>query len=187
MSTKHTGGINPSCHWSNCSGNFLENANYAHCVAYFFLTFNSITTTYRAYINNDTQMVVFIIFVYLGYFVLDFCITTYNQLPRNGEYHCKKEFLKVAIWSLTSAVLFGFGYQFSTFMSMSVVSLMYGVAIICSLFLFYVYFVCYSDGQNSDFRVCCNVESIVISHLSSSGRLTGDKNNKYGASPLENV
>ncbi|KAJ9135190.1 hypothetical protein P3X46_032399 [Hevea brasiliensis] len=148
-------------------------SSFAQSISCLYLTLNSITTIYRAYINNDMPMVAFIIFVYLGYFILDYCVVIYNRLPSKEE-SPKKEFLKVTIWGLSSAIFFGFSYQFSTFMSLFVVVPMYGFAIVSSVFLFYFYFL--RDNNHSG----CNSEI-----LQSSCAVKND--NKSGVSTFENV
>jgi hypothetical protein len=103
-------------------------------------------------------MVAFIVFAYFSYFIVDHCLTVFNRLPSDEE-SPKKELLKVTIWSLTSAIMFGFAYQFSTFMGPTVVLLMYGIAIVSSAILFYAHFI--YDAQRG-YKAFCSVKSIKI-------------------------
>ncbi|PQQ06746.1 uncharacterized protein Pyn_10609 [Prunus yedoensis var. nudiflora] len=68
-----------------------------------------------------------------------------HMLPR-GEQSVKKELLRFTLWGLSSAILFGFAYQFGTFMPLSAVVLMYCIAVSSSLLLFYAYYIV--DDQN---------------------------------------
>ncbi|KAF9663642.1 hypothetical protein SADUNF_Sadunf17G0072600 [Salix dunnii] len=117
-----------------------ESLRFTHTIVYFHLTFNTIGTIYSAYTNNDIPMVAFIVFVYFGYFIVDHCLVVFDRLPSDEE-SPRKVLLKVTIWSFTSAILFGFAYQFSTFMSPVVFLPMYGIAIASSAILFYVHFI----------------------------------------------
>ncbi|OAY24502.1 hypothetical protein MANES_17G020900v8 [Manihot esculenta] len=149
-----------------------SSSSFALPISYFYITFNCITTIYRAYVNNDMPMVAFIVFVFLGYFVLDYCLANYRRLPESPM----KEFLKITIWALSSAIFFGFCYQFSTFTSLVAVVTMYGFAIVGSVFLFYFYFL-----HENDQKGCVSLEILLCS---CDRRGLGDKNKTGG---LENV
>uniref|UniRef100_A0A2P2P412 Uncharacterized protein n=1 Tax=Rhizophora mucronata TaxID=61149 RepID=A0A2P2P412_RHIMU len=131
----------------------LEGAKLALSLSYFYLTFNTITTVYRAYISSDLSMVAFVVSAYAAYFCLDLCLT---QLSRMSPHKAspRKTFLKIVIWGLSSALFFGFAYQFSTFLSRPLSAAMYAIAIAASAFLFYFYFVfddkCGSSSSNVD-------------------------------------
>ncbi|KAL6287913.1 hypothetical protein ACE6H2_012303 [Prunus campanulata] len=119
--------------------------NLTPCFVYFNLTICSLTTLYRAYEHSDYPVVAFVVFVYVSYFVLEKCLAVYTMLPR-GEQSVKKELLRFTLWGLSSAILFGFAYQFGTFMPLSAVVLMYCIAVSSSLLLFYAYYIV--DDQN---------------------------------------
>ncbi|GMN42371.1 hypothetical protein TIFTF001_011577 [Ficus carica] len=128
---------------SNSEAEFLA---YAPLFAYVNLTISSIGTTYRAYANNDMAMVAFIIFVILGYFVLEICFRALKRLPRDEE-SAKKSLLKFTIWGLSSSILFGFAYQLGTFACLGATLIMYAVVIASSSCIFFVYFI-HDDKKN---------------------------------------
>ncbi|KAL9343534.1 hypothetical protein Peur_063965 [Populus x canadensis] len=158
MLPNHFHGENPTSLARNNCNVCSESLRFTQSIAYFYLTFNSIRTICRAYMHNDIPMVAFIVFAYFSYFIVDHCLTVFNRLPSDEE-SPKKELLKVTIWSLTSAIMFGFAYQFSTFMGPTVVLLMYGIAIVSSAILFYAHFI--YDAQRG-YKAFCSVKSIKI-------------------------
>ncbi|KAB2613928.1 hypothetical protein D8674_036244 [Pyrus ussuriensis x Pyrus communis] len=117
--------------------------------AYFNLTICYLTTMYRAYQAGDYPVLAFVIFVYVAYWGLDKCQQVYSRLPRD-EKSLKKEVLRFTYCVLTSGILFGFAYQFGTFMPLPVVVMMYFVAVATSLLLFYVYY--FKDDQSGRYE-----------------------------------
>ncbi|XP_007032439.2 PREDICTED: uncharacterized protein LOC18601442 [Theobroma cacao] len=113
-------------------------------VAHFYLTFNIFSTIYQAYAHGDFPMVAFIVFVYLAYFFLMYCMTLLQALPPQDR-SPRKDFLKSVIWVLTSVIFFGFAYQFSTFIHPVAAAFVFALAILASAFIFFLYFV--YDGQ----------------------------------------
>ncbi|KAJ6290251.1 hypothetical protein OIU78_026051 [Salix suchowensis] len=177
MSPDHCGSENPTSPDRNRRSICSESLRFTHAIAYFHLTFNTIGTVYSAYTNNDIPMVAFIVFVYFGYFIVDHCLIVFNRLPSDEE-SPRKVLLRVTIWSLTSAILFGFAYQFSTFMSPVVVLTMYGIATASSAILFYVHFI-------YDARRGCYYKSFEI--LSSTGSTDRDDFDPDDIKTLEKV
>ncbi|KAJ4833819.1 hypothetical protein Tsubulata_043969 [Turnera subulata] len=116
------------------------NTVLVHAMAFFYLTFNTISTIYRAYINDDMPMVALVVFVYVGYFLLHHCLEVYGGLPSHEE-SPRKEILKATIWGLSSTIVFGFVYELSTTMSVAVVLPIFSLAVMTSAFLFCFYFV----------------------------------------------
>jgi hypothetical protein len=145
---KHTLPI--SCNRCN-TGNKDFTLSLLPYFAYLNLTVSSMSTIYRAYIHNDMPMIVFIVYVYFAYFVLDHCFTAFNKLPPN-ENSQKKEFLKFTICVLSSSILFGFACQFATFLSLAASLSIFVVVIASSLCLFYVHFFC---DDPKTFRASC--------------------------------
>ena len=102
------------------------------------MTITSVITIYRAYNNNDIPMVVFIIFVYLGSFLLDYWSRLFQKLPPQSP---KKRNVQIGIWALMSTIMLGFAWQFSKVMSLIESLCIYGVVIVGNAFLFYVEFI----------------------------------------------
>ncbi|XVF14210.1 hypothetical protein REPUB_Repub09cG0038500 [Reevesia pubescens] len=117
-----------------------ETPVFLPAIAYFYLTFNSISTIYQAYSHGDFSMVAFIVFVYFGYFCLMYCIKEFQALPPN-ENTPRKDFLKSVIWVLANVILFGFAYQFSTFIHPVAAVFFFAFAMSASSFLFFLHFV----------------------------------------------
>ncbi|OMO77427.1 hypothetical protein COLO4_25183 [Corchorus olitorius] len=123
-------------------------------IAYFYLTFNSISTIYQAYSHGDFSMVAFIVFVYLGYFCLIYCVKQLQALSPL-ENSPRKDLLKSVIWVLTSFIFFGFAYQFSTFVHPVAAVFVFALAISATSFLFFMYFVHDDDyGLHQQKQVC---------------------------------
>ncbi|EXB30119.1 hypothetical protein L484_001523 [Morus notabilis] len=123
-----------------------EIITFAPIFAHVNLTISSISTSYRAYANNDIAMVASIAFVFIGYFVLQICFRALNRLPQNEE-STKKLLLKITAWGLSSAILFVFAYQFCTLGSLTMTVVTFGVVIAGSACIFFVYFI-YDDKKN---------------------------------------
>ncbi|XVF60479.1 hypothetical protein PTKIN_Ptkin08bG0050300 [Pterospermum kingtungense] len=113
----------------------------------FYLTFNSISIIYQAYTHGhgDFYMAAFIVFVYLGYFCLIYCITKFQTLPPL-ENSPRKIFLKSVIWFLTSVILFGLAYQFFTFIHPVAAVFVFAIAVSAGCLLFFLYFL--HDGYH---------------------------------------
>ncbi|KAM5581471.1 hypothetical protein ABKV19_010609 [Rosa sericea] len=109
-------------------------------VVFINLTITTFTTMYRAQQHHDTTLLAFLAFVYASYFILHNCVEVYSRLPK-GEKSTKKELLRFTLWFLPTAVLLGFAAEFGTFMHVTVVVLMYCLAIASSLLLFYVHYI----------------------------------------------
>ncbi|KAL2330031.1 hypothetical protein Fmac_017612 [Flemingia macrophylla] len=116
------------------------------------MTITSVTTIYRAYNNGDFQMIAFVTFVFIGTFLLDSWIRLYNMPPHDDHHHhhhhhhhhrssAEKLKLKIGIWVLVSSIMFGFAYEFSTFLSFFESLAFFGVVTSGNIFLFYVYFI----------------------------------------------
>ena len=127
-----------------------EILHLAPCIAYINLAISGLGTTYRAYANNDTSMMAFIALVVLGYLLLELCFRALQRLPRasaaDKECLAKRAALKIAIWSLSSAILFGFAYQISTFSGLPATLFIFSVVGASSACIFFVYFI-YDDKQ----------------------------------------
>lgn len=93
-------------------------------------------------------MVGFIIFAYFGYFYSNYCLQEFNRLPP-GDESLWKGFLKLNLWVVPSGILFGFAYQFGTFINPILALVAYGVATAGSACLFYVYIVRVNDNNSS--------------------------------------
>ncbi|PON59473.1 hypothetical protein PanWU01x14_159830 [Parasponia andersonii] len=113
--------------------------------AYINLTISSSGTIYRAYVNDDIPMVVFILFYIIAFCVSEMCMRALNRLPQNED-SLKKFILKVTNWVLVSAILFGFAYQFGTFVCVTAAVIIFSAVIAASAFLFFVYFI-YDDAK----------------------------------------
>ncbi|KAK7266309.1 hypothetical protein RIF29_18952 [Crotalaria pallida] len=128
--------------------------------AYINLTISSGTTIYRAYNNNDIQMVVFIIFVFFGSFLLDYFFRVHYALPR-WEKSAKKRNAKIGIWVLLSTIMLGFAFEFSSLKYLTESLCLFGVVIGGNALLFYVYFI--REGNKSgrpcsvEDSCCCNI------------------------------
>ncbi|CAK9162866.1 unnamed protein product [Ilex paraguariensis] len=116
-------------------------------IYYFFFLSNGIAAICRAYAHNDYYMVAFIVFVYLGSYLLDYCWSSFHRLPRH-EKSLRKDLLKFAAWLLYSAIMFGFVYQFGQLFSRAAAMTLYVVSTLCSAVLFYVYMIYEEDDQN---------------------------------------
>ena len=103
---------------------------------------------YRACIKGDIPMVTFVTFVYFATFVLDYWVVLYHKFP-------KKLHLKVGIWVLESAIMLGFGFAFSKFMSLGASLFFFGIVIVGNTLLFYAYFVWDGDKNRG---VCSSNE-----------------------------
>ncbi|PRQ53680.1 hypothetical protein RchiOBHm_Chr2g0169171 [Rosa chinensis] len=117
-------------------------------IVFINLTITTFTTMYRAQQHHDTTLLAFLAFVYASYFILHNCVQVYSRLP-NGEKSAKKELLRFTLWFLPTLVLLGFAAEFGTFMNVTVVVLMYCLAIASSLTLFYVHYI-YDDQKGHD-------------------------------------
>lgn len=124
------------------------------------LTISSATTIYRAFNKGDTPMIVFTTLVFLGTFLLDYWFRLYRKLPPS-EKSSKHHSLKIGIWVLLSAIMFGFAYEFSTFMSLAASLSFFGVVICGNALLFYVYFIWDGEGKSRQSRdSCCVSENV---------------------------
>lgn len=115
---------------------------------YLNLAISSACRIYRAYIDNDKPMIAVILFGYFAYFWLDYCFRVLNKLPQSDN-SIKKKFLKLNIWAVSTAVMFGFACEFGTCVFLSATLAVFGVAvaIASSSCLFYFYFI--ADDQTS--------------------------------------
>ncbi|KAK7340493.1 hypothetical protein VNO77_21198 [Canavalia gladiata] len=138
----------------------LENSNMntqkVYSVLPFFgvinMTIASGTTIYRAYKNDDFQMIAFVIFVYFGTFFLDHWFHLYHMLPPSDQ-SSEKLKLKIGIWVLLSTIMFGFACEFSTFASFFESLTFFGVVISGNTLLFYVYFIWEGDKSGRSFSI----------------------------------
>ncbi|XP_028780479.1 uncharacterized protein LOC114736776 [Neltuma alba] len=106
------------------------------------------TTIYRAYINGDIPMVVFIVFVFFGTFLLEYWFRLYNKLSPT-ENSSQRHYIKIGIWLLISSIMFGFAYEVSTFMSLAA-SVSFFLVVLCgNSLLFYVYFIWDGEGKST--------------------------------------
>ncbi|XVF58218.1 hypothetical protein PTKIN_Ptkin07bG0046400 [Pterospermum kingtungense] len=137
---------------------------------YFYLTFNSVSTIYQAYYHDDFTMAAFIVFVYFGYFLLMFCITKFQALPPQ-ENSPRKDFLKSVIWVLITLILFGFAFEFSTFIHPVAAVFVFVLAISSSSFIFFLYFV--YDGLRQQQQKQIPTSCYKLS--SSNGKVSGNK------------
>ncbi|KAL4354822.1 hypothetical protein GQ457_06G041770 [Hibiscus cannabinus] len=109
-------------------------------IAYFYLTFNSMSAIYQAYGHGDFPMVAFVAFVYFGHFCLIHCMKQLQDLAPTDT-SPRKHFLKSLIWVLSSGILFGFSHQLSTFIHPVAAVFVFATAVSTSYFLFFLYFV----------------------------------------------
>ncbi|KAI3417146.1 uncharacterized protein J3R85_014618 [Psidium guajava] len=123
------------------------------------LTINSISTVYRASVNGDTPMVVFIVLVYLAYLLLDYCFTELERSPPMDE-GPRREALKLVAWIFSTAIGFGFAYQFSQLVSAWMAVAFHAIAAASSGGVFYTYFCCDRRGRGR--RMWCRVEKIDV-------------------------
>ncbi|KAB1227822.1 NADH dehydrogenase [ubiquinone] complex I, assembly factor 7 [Morella rubra] len=113
---------------------------------YLNLAISSACRIYGAYINNDKPMIAVMLFGYFAYFWLDYCFRVLNKLPQSDN-SIKKKFLKLNIWAVSTAVMFGFACEFGTYVFLAATLAVFGVAIASSSCLFYFYFI--ADDQTS--------------------------------------
>ncbi|XVE68072.1 hypothetical protein DITRI_Ditri09bG0039800 [Diplodiscus trichospermus] len=153
-----------------------EVLKYLPTIGYFYLTFNSISTIYQACTHGDFSMAAFVVFVYFGYFFLMYCIAQLQALPPK-EKSPGKILLKSVIWVLTTAILFGFAYQFSTFIHPVAAVIIYVMAISVSSFLFCLYFF-YDDHHQQQEKQsaspCYILRINIFQNSSSSGKVISD-------------
>ncbi|XVE83829.1 hypothetical protein DITRI_Ditri16bG0119000 [Diplodiscus trichospermus] len=124
----------------------LETPKFLAAIACFYLTFNTIFIVFQAYSHGDFCMAAFMVFVYFGCFILMFCITKFQALPPQ-ENSPRKVFLKSVFWVFNTVFLFGFAYQFSTFINHPVAAIVvFAIAISASSLTFFLYFV--HDGHH---------------------------------------
>ncbi|KAL6143415.1 hypothetical protein ACLB2K_054110 [Fragaria x ananassa] len=121
-------------------------------VVFLNLTITTLTTMYRAYQHRDITLLAFLVFVYASYFTLHNCVEVYSRLPK-GEKSTKKELLRFTLWFLPTVVFFGFALEFGTFMPVTVVVLMYCLAIASSSLLFYAHYI--QDDQKG-YNTCAD-------------------------------
>lgn len=117
-------------------------------LAYINLTVSSISTIGSAYRHGDILMAGFIIFVYFGYFFSNYCLEEFKRLPP-GEESLWRGFLRLSLWVIPSGILFGFAYEFGTFINPFLALLAYAVATASSACLFYVYVLSAHDHNMS--------------------------------------
>ncbi|XWS32843.1 hypothetical protein CRYUN_Cryun22dG0024700 [Craigia yunnanensis] len=160
-------------------------------IVYFCLTFNSIFTIYQAYSHSDFSMAAFVLFVYFGYFFLMFCLTKFQALPPQ-ENSPRKDILKSVIWVLTSFILFGFAYQFSTFIHPVAAVFAFAIAISASSFIFFLYFV--HDGhhhhqqqQKQSPSSCYKLGITILRNSSSNSKVISDSKSREVVPGPENV
>lgn len=123
------------------------------------LTINSISTVYRACVNGDTPMVVFIVLVYLAYLSLDYCFTELERSPPIDE-GAQRKALKLFAWIFSTAIGFGFAYQFSQLVGAWMAVAFHAIAAASSGGVFYTYFYC--DRRDRGRRTGCRVETIDV-------------------------
>ncbi|KAL3723239.1 hypothetical protein ACJRO7_035425 [Eucalyptus globulus] len=124
-----------------------------------FLTINSVSTIYRASVNGDTPMVVFIVFVYLAYLLLDYCLTELNRSPPTDR-GPQRAVLKLVAWIFTTAIGFGFAYHFSQLTGACMAVAFHALAAATSGVVFYTYFYC--DSEDHGRRKWCRFEKINV-------------------------
>ncbi|KAK3413348.1 hypothetical protein EUGRSUZ_I01916 [Eucalyptus grandis] len=124
-----------------------------------FLTINSVNTIYRASVNGDTPMVVFIVFVYLAYLLLDYCLTELNRSPPTDR-GPRRTALKLVAWVFTTAIGFGFAYHFSQLTGACMAVAFHALAATTSGVVFYTYFYC--DHGDCGRGNGCKVEKIDV-------------------------
>lgn len=130
------------CEFESCMSRMLT------LLAYINLTVSSISTIRSAYWHGDFLMAGFIIFVYFGYFFSGYCLEEFKRLPP-GEESLWSGFLRLSLWFIPSAILFGFAYQFGTFINPVLALLAFAVATGSSACLFYVYILTAHDHNMS--------------------------------------
>lgn len=108
---------------------------------------SSSTAIYRAYNKGDTAMIMFTSLVFVGTFLLDYCFRLYRELSPS-EKSWERHMLKTGIWTLISAIMLGFAYEFSRFMSVVASVSLFGVVLSGNAFLFYLYFIWDGEGKN---------------------------------------
>ncbi|XP_022740840.1 uncharacterized protein LOC111292631 [Durio zibethinus] len=158
-------------------------------IAYFYLIFNSVSTIYQAYTHGDFSLAVFIVFVYVGYFSLMYCLTQFQALPPQ-ENSPRKDLLKSVIWVLTSFILFGFAYQFYTFIHPVAAIFVFAIAISVSSFLFFLYF--FHDGHQQQPKKpsdgsCCRLRIRVLRNSSPSSNVMSESKMREVVPGPENV
>nr|GEU98209.1 hypothetical protein CTI12_AA538670 [Tanacetum cinerariifolium] len=100
---------------------------------------NTIGTIAKAIRHNDYSLAVFAISVIVCFFLLQFCLSKYLSVPKNNS--TQKFWLKLNMWFLYTATSFGVVYQFSDFFSLQMAMSLYMVVLLCSAFLFYMFFI----------------------------------------------
>eukprot|EP00262_Sarcandra_glabra_P020084 TRINITY_DN788_c2_g2_i1.p1 TRINITY_DN788_c2_g2~~TRINITY_DN788_c2_g2_i1.p1 ORF type:complete len:162 (+),score=7.35 TRINITY_DN788_c2_g2_i1:140-625(+) len=121
----------------------LEPLNLTLNLPLVFLTFNTILTIIRT--HEDLTTVVFVVFTYVGFMVLLWCLDSFN---RTAEISPEKEKLKLPIWVLSSSLLLVFAYRVSEILSPVTFVLVWAIAIASSLSGFYLFFI-YRDDKAS--------------------------------------
>lgn len=122
-----------------------------HLFGFMNMTISSVVTIYNAHSNNDTATIVFVAFVYLGSFFLDYCFRLYHSLPPSSP---SSHNIKIVIWVLISSIMLGFACKFSTFLSFLESMFFFCLVISGNSFLFYVYFIW--ESEKSGGSACKN-------------------------------
>ncbi|KAI3670014.1 hypothetical protein L6452_41582 [Arctium lappa] len=99
---------------------------------------NIVGTISKAIRRHDYSLMILCASVSAGFFLLQFCLIKYISLPKNDKLSLKF-LLKLNMWFLYSAISSGFVYQFSDFFPSEITLALYGVVLVCSSFLLYLF------------------------------------------------
>ncbi|KAF8399414.1 hypothetical protein HHK36_015278 [Tetracentron sinense] len=130
------------------SGRFdSKGSNFLPTLGICYLTLNTVIAIFRAHAHNDTPMIFFIVFLYVGFLSLYTCFMAFDRLPRNEE-SCRKDCLKAVIWIISTALNFGLAIRFSQLLFPIASVFIFAMAITSSAFGFYFFFI-YRDADVS--------------------------------------
>ncbi|OVA00310.1 hypothetical protein BVC80_8799g14 [Macleaya cordata] len=121
-------------------------------LSFAYLSVNSLVAVFKAYNHEDYQMVAFVLFLYFGFMSLFWFSRVFHSLPRNEESH-KKEFLKIAIWVLTTSLNLGLAIKFAPLIYPIAGVFICIMALASSVCGFYLFFIYRDDQQISDNKI----------------------------------
>lgn len=102
-----------------------------------FLTINSAMAVYRSHVDRGT--VAFVVFSYLDLLLLFYCLRQYESAEHGSQL---RERLKVAVWSLTTALTLLFSFKVAAIMPPAVAVVVWLMAFGTVAGGFYAFFCC---------------------------------------------
>jgi hypothetical protein len=105
------------------NNNAAESCSWPTLLGFVFLTFNSVMAIVRS--RGDMMAIAFVIFSYADLVALFICLMLYD---RAGAGSSRREWLKIAVWLLTTLLTLAFSYKVAAVMPTPVAVLVWLMA-----------------------------------------------------------